>query len=250
MSTGPEGRAPRPNDGPGGPVTLAGVVFDKDGTLYDFNATWGSWTMGLLTEEAGGDPDTVAALAEMLGYDTGARRFRRDSIVVAHTADEVAEVILPLLPPQPKSALVARMNARAATAPQVEAVDLGPFLDGLAARGLALGVATNDAEAPARAHLATSGIEARFRFIAGADSGFGHKPGPGQLVAFCQAVGLAPGAVVMVGDSAHDLLAGRAAGMVCVGVLTGLATRADLAPLADVVLPSIAGLPAWLDAQP
>ena len=34
--------------------------------------------------------------------------------------------------------------------------------------------------------------------------------------------------------------------MTTVGVLTGLATRADLAPHADVVLDDIAALPAWL----
>jgi phosphoglycolate phosphatase len=51
----------------------------------------------------------------------------------------------------------------------------------------------------------------------------------------------------MIGDSLHDLHAGRAAGMAVMGVLTGPATEAELAPHADVVLPSIAALPAWLD---
>ena len=57
----------------------------------------------------------------------------------------------------------------------------------------------------------------------------------------------------MIGDSTHDLDSGRAAGMATVGVLTGLATRADLAPHADVVLADIGALPAWLglpDAAP
>ncbi|MGR3462852.1 MAG: HAD family hydrolase, partial [Roseovarius sp.] len=50
----------------------------------------------------------------------------------------------------------------------------------------------------------------------------------------------------MVGDSTHDLIAGRAAGMACVGVLPGTATQADLAPFADAVLPDIGHLPGWL----
>ena len=50
----------------------------------------------------------------------------------------------------------------------------------------------------------------------------------------------------MVGDSPHDLVAGRAAGMTAVAVLTGIATEADLGPLADVVLPDIGHLPGWL----
>jgi phosphoglycolate phosphatase len=53
----------------------------------------------------------------------------------------------------------------------------------------------------------------------------------------------------MVGDSTHDLHAGRAAGMVCVAVLTGVADRDELAPHADVVLDTIADLPRWLGLQ-
>jgi phosphoglycolate phosphatase len=55
--------------------------------------------------------------------------------------------------------------------------------------------------------------------------------------------------VAMVGDSRHDLDAGRAAGMHAVAVLTGMAERNDLAAHADVVLDNIAGLGAWIDHQ-
>ena len=53
----------------------------------------------------------------------------------------------------------------------------------------------------------------------------------------------------MVGDSTHDLIAGRAAGMHTVAVLTGLAVREDLENLADMVLPDVSHLPAWISAQ-
>ncbi|KAA9005703.1 HAD family hydrolase [Histidinibacterium aquaticum] len=227
-------------------MELEGIVFDKDGTLYDFNATWGAWTLSMLREETGGDPATVEALAEILGYDTARRRFRKDSIVVAHTIAEVADTILPLLPHARRGDLIARMDARAARAPQVEATDLVPFLTNLRDRGLRLGVATNDSEGPARAHLAASKVEDLFDLVVGADSGHGHKPGPGQLLAFCDATRLDPARVAMVGDSTHDMMAGRAAGMTCIAVLTGLASEADLAPHADLVLPNIAQLPGLL----
>jgi len=229
--------------------TLRGIVFDKDGTLFDFNATWGSWTRGLLEAEAGGDPALTGRLAEVLGYDLEREVFHPHSVVIANTADTVADHILPLLPPQSKAALIARMNDRAATAPQVEAAPLGPFTDGLRGRGLTLGVVTNDGEAPARAHLVAAGVDGAFAFIAGFDSGHGAKPDPGPLFAFCAATGLDPAECVMVGDSTHDLHAGRAAGMVCIAVLTGIAGHDDLAPHADLVLPSIADLPAWLDGR-
>ena len=50
----------------------------------------------------------------------------------------------------------------------------------------------------------------------------------------------------MVGDSRHDLDAGRAAGMRTIAVLTGIAKREDLAPHADVVLADIGAIPGWL----
>ena len=53
----------------------------------------------------------------------------------------------------------------------------------------------------------------------------------------------------MVGDSLHDLDAGRAAGMRTVAVLTGIAGAAALAPHADVVLNHIGELPDWVLAQ-
>lgn len=229
-------------------MSLTGIVFDKDGTLYDFDATWGAWTMRMLESEAAGDAVLIEALAEMLGFDTATRRFRPDSVVIAHTTPEVVDVMLPLLPGRRRSELISRMDDLAADAPQVEATELRELFENLRGQGIAVGVVTNDSEAPARAHLAASGVLERIDFLAGADSGYGAKPAPGQLEAFCATTGRAPGNCLMVGDSLHDLMAGRAAGLRTLGVLTGPASREELAPMAEAVLPSIAELPRWLEA--
>lgn len=228
-------------------MKIQGIVFDKDGTLFDFNATWGAWAQRLLIQEAQGDEALAKVLADAIDYDWNTKLFLHGSIVVAHTADEVAQELLRHLPDQDRSALVARMDLLAAEAPQCEATDLRLFVSGLRARGLKLGVATNDSEAPARAHLGHADILDGLDFVAGYDSGWGGKPSPGQLLAFCEQTGIAPDHCLMVGDSLHDLESGQAAGMHTMGVLTGLASRAELAPTADVVLESIAQLPAWLD---
>lgn len=225
---------------------IDGVLFDKDGTLFDFQATWGAWSRRIVDEESRGDPALRDRLADVLGYDIATAQFRSDSVVIAHTTEIVAQHILPLLPGEKLSVLIERMDARATTAPQVEAAPLTEVLAALRAMGLRLGVATNDTEAPARAHLAAAKVESMFDFIAGYDSGYGGKPAPGQLLAFARATGLDPAHCIMVGDSLHDLHAARAAGMVAVGVLTGLADRALLATEADAVLDSIADLPGWL----
>ena len=40
---------------------IRGLVFDKDGTLFDFHATWSVWCDGLIRDLCGPDPGQVAA---------------------------------------------------------------------------------------------------------------------------------------------------------------------------------------------
>ncbi len=228
---------------------IKGIIFDKDGTLFDFNATWGAWTQQMLAAEAGGDRVKFDALADVLGYDAQANRFVPGSIVIASTVDIVADHILSVLGDMDKGALIARMNTGAAQVAQQEAVPLAAYFASLARMNLTLGIATNDAEAPALQHLEQAGVNGYFDFVAGYDSGFGAKPDAGQLDAFCARTGIAAAQCAMVGDSTHDLIAGRAAGMVTIGVLTGPAPHTELAPFADVVLPDIGAIPGWLRAE-
>ena len=225
---------------------IHGIIFDKDGTLFDFRRSWGGWAAHLLRALAQ-DEGQARRLAEAIGYDMQTRGFEPWSPVIAATADEIADRMLPLLPGWQKRDLVAEMNRLAADAVMAEAVPLAPLLGALRARGLKIGLATNDSEAPARAHLGRHGLTDLFDFIAGADSGHGSKPAPGMLLAFAERVGLEPAQVVMVGDSAHDLIAGRAAGMRTVAVLTGIAVAEDLSGLADAILPDIGALTDWID---
>ncbi|MCV2890215.1 HAD family hydrolase [Ruegeria aquimaris] len=227
-------------------MPIDALLFDKDGTLFDFAATWGAFGRSFLTRVGGGDAARAAQLGAMIGFDFDQGQYARDSIVIAGTPSEIAEALLPALPGFAHAELIAMINEESARAPQVQAVPLAAFLDDMRGRGLKLGVATNDGEAPARAHLGSIGVADRFDFIAGFDSGHGAKPGPGQMLAFAAKVGLAPARVAMVGDSTHDMLAGRAAGMTTVAVLTGLAKHDELAPYADIVLPDIGHIRGWL----
>lgn len=229
-------------------MRVDGLLFDKDGTLFDFAATWNAWSLRLIEKYAQGDKVVAQAIADALMFDLGAGAFRPDSFVIAGTNREAAEAVASVLPGQDLAAIETHMMHAAAQAPQAQAVPLAPLLDGFLARGLSLGVMTNDTEFGARAHLNEAGVEDRFSFIAGFDSGFGAKPAPEPLLAFTTHTSLIPARVAMVGDSAHDLVAGRRAGMQTIAVLTGVATSDDLAPLADVVLPDIGHIAAWLDS--
>jgi len=225
---------------------IKGLCFDKDGTLFDFAATWEAWAANVLLRTCGGDTSRAREVGLAIGFDLDARRFAKDSIVIAGTVDEIVAALVPYFPEYSGEALRTLLNAEASAAPQVPVVPLVPLLSGLRGAGLVLGLATNDSEGPARVHMESVGITGFFDFIAGYDSGFGGKPAAGQLLAFAKAVDVVPEKLAMVGDSTHDLIAGRAAGMRTVAVLTGAADAEELAPYADVVLANIGEIPDWL----
>ena len=227
---------------------LDAIIFDKDGTLFDFRLSWGAFTQSLLAEVAG-DASTARHLGQVLGYDAATRQFTATSPVISMTTPEIAALLHPHLPGIDLAQLIDRMSVLSAEAPMVPAVPLRHVIQSLKARGLRLGLATNDTEMPARVHLAGAGVLDLFDYVVGCDSGFGGKPAPGQLIEFLRRFGLTATRVAMVGDSRHDLDAGRAAGMHTLAVLTGIATAEDLAPHADAVLPDIAAIGPWIDAQ-
>ena len=227
-------------------MPIDALLFDKDGTLFHFAATWEGWAESFLLRACRNDQTRAAMIGRHIGFDLTSRSFQPDSLVIANTPAEIAEAMIPHMPELKYEALLEMLNAEAESVTLVEAVPLVAYLDQLRGAGFRLGVATNDAEAPALAHLESAGIRGHFDFIAGSDSGHGAKPAPGQMHAFARAVALDPVRIAMVGDSAHDLIAGRTAGMTTIGVLTGIAGHADLAVHADIVLPDIGHIPDWL----
>jgi phosphoglycolate phosphatase len=225
---------------------LRAVLFDKDGTLFDFAASWAGWIAGVIDTLSEGEAARADAVAQAVQFDRTARAFAPSSPLIAGTLAEAAALIRPHLSPARAAGLDQFLLDSATMADMVPPVPLAPLLGGLRARGLVLGVATNDAETAARAHLHRAGIADQFDHVLGYDSGYTPKPAPDMLLGFAARAGLPPESVAMVGDSTHDLFAGRAAGMVCIGVLTGLADKATLAPHADLVLPDIGHLPDYL----
>ena len=71
-----------------GPGRFAGVLFDKDGTLIDFDRTWGPAVYAMIEALAAGDPALMQAQAEALHFSIETRRFLASSPLVAgSTAD-------------------------------------------------------------------------------------------------------------------------------------------------------------------
>lgn len=226
--------------------TIKGLLFDKDGTLFDFHATWGVWCAGFIADVSNGDAGLASALANAMDYDLENKAFLPSSVMITDSMDGIMDAVHSALPHWDRLELTEYVIETGSNAPQTPVTALAPLLGRFRANGLKVGLATNDNEIAGRAHLNSVSILEYFDFISGCDSGFGAKPEPGMLHGFSDAMGLHPSEVAMVGDSTHDLKAGRAAGMVNIGVLTGPAVTEDLAPYADVVLRDIGEIPEWL----
>jgi len=234
-------------------MEIKGILFDKDGTLVDFNRTWLApyRRAAAYLHARFGDAANADELLARGGFIAESETWRPDSPLAsgsnAGIIDCWSKVVGAPIEGETRHAVEAFFHLPAAGyAPAVDdmaalLVQLRDFGD-----GLKLGVATMDGEANARRMLSAAAVGKHFDFVCGADSGHGVKPEAGMARAFCDACGLAAAQVMVVGDSPKDLAMGRNAGAaLTVGVLTGAHTADDLAR-ADRVLQSIADLPALL----
>jgi len=229
------------------------LLFDKDGTLIDFDATWGPAAYEVMRALSGGDAEKLRALMIVSHYVEAERRFRPTSPLVAGSSASYGPLWAEALGRRPGPDLYGEMDdlfrywGLETLAPIGEPAAIAAALK---ARGLRLGIATNDAERSARAQATALGLDPYLDFVAGYDSGFGAKPHPGMVLAFAAACGCRADEVALIGDTLHDLHAARAAGTTSIAVLTGPTradARSDLEPYADYVIGSIAELPALLE---
>ena len=225
-----------------------GIVFDKDGTLLDFHATWLPIYRFAAAEFAGDGTVLAARLLSNHGYNPERNRIAGGSLLAAGNNRQIAAAWAGELGLSGEIEPVARRldeifrELGAAEATPVDA--LAPTLRALRQSGRRLGVATSDSYRGILNTLQAFDVLREFDFLAGYDSGHGAKPDPGMVLAFCAQMSLEIRSVVVVGDNRHDIEMGRNAGAgLCVGVLTGTSNRSELESIADLVLDDISRLP-------
>lgn len=207
-----------------GSVSL--VVFDKDGTILDFNRTWlpGLKECAQRVAVDSGEPELERALLKAGGWiedEVDGPRISREGLMLHGTLEELAQEWIATQPivaaryERDAKRLTTMLEGILMATTVRDATPLGPAeraLRALRASGVQLAVVTNDQQELAKAQLRQLGWESLFCAVIGADSGFGGKPQPGGVSAAIEKAGVACTSAVMVGDSEGDMLAGKRAG--------------------------------------
>ncbi len=225
---------------------IRGILFDKDGTLLDHEATWVPITIAIAEHAAGGDRVLAESLLEHGGFDTKTQKFRAGTPLAAGTPPQIAaswaEVLGARTPPGLEHDIHRMFDQGSGNSVLLPGIRAA--LARLRNEASFLGIATSDSVVGIHSSLGHHDVLDLFDFLAGYDSGHGVKPGPGMVQAFCRATRLDPSEVAVVGDNTHDLRMGISAGAgLKIGVLTGTSGHADLAEEADIVIDSVALLP-------
>ena len=234
-------------------MAIRGILFDKDGTLIDYERTWVPINREAALYAARGDTAVAEHLLRLGGHDPATDRITPGTALAAGDYNDIAQAFAahPGVAAASELAVgIERIFLRGGAQHSALIPGVRGTIEELKRRGFRLGLATNDSIGGLEASLAPHGILDCFDFTAGCDSGHGAKPGPGMALAFCGAVGIVPAEAAMVGDAVHDLAMGRAAGFVLnIGVLSGTSGREDLEDFADLILASINDMPARAEFQ-
>lgn len=233
---------------------IRGILFDKDGTLLDYDESWLPVNRELAAIAAEGDADLADRLLLACGMDPVTGHIVPDSLLAAGNTRQIAEGLVAAGSKVDVVELTIKLDTLFSNAAEfsVPVTDLAAYFARLHARGFKLGVASSDNERSIRQTAQRFGFAQYVDYIAGYDSGFGVKPEPGMVLGFCAATGLKPEQVAMVGDNNHDLHMGHNARTgLKIAVLTGTGSRESLGAASDYCLNDITEIEALLpDLQP
>ncbi len=203
------------------------VVFDKDGTLLDLDASWGpiarSWVEGV----APGDDAVINVLAGALGLDLMTGRLRPDSVFAMSTLARIEADTRLLLASSGwphdriEQALAAGGRAIDDTVdamPMTTLVDVAVLMQGLRTAGLGVAVFTSDEPDPTTTFLDHFGLRDLVGVVITAADVSDAKPSPEGLHTIAATLGTTTPRLLMVGDSVADRDAARAAGSPFVAV--------------------------------
>lgn len=229
---------------------IKGILFDKDGTLVEFNESWLEATLDFIQENSREKltPENHEALLFEIGYVNQSPR--DNSPIASGTSEDIALVLAKYLDVDSTKLVVDLRNhyyqrLQGTKEKIIPVADLKKVFTRLKKEGYKLGVATADDYEVTQFTLDHLGIENYFDFIGTSDR-YQKKPDSEMLDIFCKENQLSPNEVIHVGDSLTDMAFSKA----CysgVGVLSGVGCPEELSAATDFVIDHVGQLFRVLD---
>ncbi len=241
-------------------VMIRGIIFDKDGTLFDYGKVWGPMMSDFIRKSLekthlSQEKSNMyrKELLQIIGVDDLGRIYP-NGVIFSH--DEFLKAfwrifILTMryrLSPFYVGSICYRFlhhNEDVVEGGISEDLfpDAEPVIRAAYERGYIIGIVTNDTTASAELFLEKMRIRKYVSFLRTKNSNTKRKPNPEALEEFCRETGIAPEEVAIVGDAIPDMEFGRngKAGYL-VAVLTGFGDEKELSALADAIYPDIRGI--------
>lgn len=212
------------------------ILFDLDGTLVDTAPDLAAATDYAL-QRVGRPPVGLSAIRQMVGDGARAMVERGFEATGGQPSAEVFEAAIADF----YACYEAHLADKSRPFPGV-----ATCLAELAERGYLLAVCTNKLEHFSRSLLDQLGLSGFFAAIVGGDSLAVRKPDPGHLRGTIEKIGKPVDWAAMVGDSANDIDAARAAGLPSIAVSFGYTRTPAHALGADRLIDHFSELPAAL----
>jgi len=185
-----------------------GIVFDKDGTLLDFQETWNPAIYEAIQHVTGNDERRRDAIANALGFCLETKRTKSKAPILELDNHTLSRLISPWTNGADLIGLCCELSMKTLS----EARGATSVLRTLQSRRIPSALCTNDYEKIAKKQVEAFRWSSLIQPVLGCDSGYGEKPGPGMLLEAVRVMGVEPAKCAMVGDCKGDLVAARRAG--------------------------------------
>jgi len=230
------------------------VIFDKDGTLIDFTATWVPLIrkrVAFLLKKLGKNGELETFLLKSWGIEPSTGKVDpRGPCPVSPRSDEIIIGTMALYQhgfpwDESKQWVAQAFDEADADGDWREKVvpvkGIQSFVSRLKGDGFYTALATSDERKDTEAILNHLGMDGLFDIILCAGEVNPPKPDPETIFTICRKLSVHPHETVMVGDSVADMMMGKRAGVaLTIAILEGgVIPREELEKVADVVVNSI-----------
>lgn len=236
---------------------LKGIIFDKDGTLFDYAQVWEDVlkegiNSAFVSMGKAEHQKAKKAMLHLMGIDEHGDCHPKGLVFTHRPVQIFRRFLLYCIRYRVNAIKAIRayhqsvQNSEVLLSEKLGKMDFSlqqTLFSTLKERGYSIGIITNDNASSTSLFLSLMGLSDYIDFVSCRDSNYKKKPHPQAFLEFCRQQDILPGQVAMVGDTITDMLfAKRSEAGYTIALLSGSNDNKSLRPLADVVYPDISAI--------